>query len=191
MANSDAPFGLRPVSTLTGGDWKGKVETVAILAADSTATFVGDPVVLTGTATADGLYPSVAQATAGGNIDYVIVGFEPDFANESFIPNYRLASTLRLAQAVPVTDMIFEIQEDSVGGSIAITAVGEFCDLIIGSGSTVTGVSGVELDSSNAGTGDGVRLLGLARGADNELGTNAVWRVAVNESNLFAAGTGV
>lgn len=191
MANADAPFGLRPVSTLTGGSWEGKVETVAILAADGTATFVGDPVKLTGTASADGKYPSVAQCAAGDPIDYVIVGFEPDFANESFIPNYRTASTLRLAKAVPVPGIIFEIQEDSVGGSIAITAVGEFCDLIIGAGSTTTGISGVELDSSNAGTGDGVRLLGISQNADNELGTNAVWRVVVNESNLFAVGTAV
>lgn len=191
MANADNPFGFRPVSTLSGGDWKGKVQTVALLAADGTATFVGDAVAITGTATADGKYPSVAQATAGGKIDYVIVGFEPDFANESFNQIYRSASTLRLARAVPVHDMIFAIQEDSVGGSIAITAVGEFCDIVVGSGSTATGVSAMELDSSNAATGDGVRLLGIAQNADNELGTNAVWLVTVNESNLFAVGTAV
>lgn len=191
MANADAPFGFRPVSTLTGGDWKGLVQTVALLAADGTATFVGDAVAITGTATADGLYPSVAQSTAGGKIDYVIVGFEPDFANESFNSIYRTASTLRLARAVPVQNMIFEIQEDSDGGSIAITAVGEFCDIVVGSGSTATGVSAMELDSSNAGTGDGVRLLGVARQANNELGTNAVWQVVVNESNFYAVGTAV
>lgn len=191
MANADAPFGLRPVSTLTGGDWKGKVETVALLAADGTATFIGDPVKLSGTASADGLYPSVAQCAAGNNIDYVIVGFEPDFDNESFNTQYRLASTLRLARAVPVKDVIFEIQEDSVGGDIAITAVGEACDIIVGSGDTNTGTSGVELDSSNAGTGDQLVILGLGRDVDNAIGTNAVWRVRVNETNFAAAGTPV
>lgn len=191
MANADAPFGLRPVSTLTGGDWKGKVETVALLAADSTATFVGDPVKLTGTATADGLYPSVAQCATGENIDYVIVGFVPDFDTESLSTNYRPASTLTLARAVPVKDIIFEIQEDSVGGAIAITAVGEACDITVGSGNTTTGISGVELDSSNAGTGDQLVILGLGRDVNNEIGTNAVWRVRVNETNFAAAGTPV
>lgn len=191
MANADNPFGFRPVSTLTGGDWKGLVQTVAILAADSTATFIGDAVKLTGTATADGLYPSVAQCAAGNNIDYVIVGFEPDFANESFNQIYRSASTLRLARAVPVQNMIFEIQEDSDGGSIAITAVGEFCDIVVAAGSTATGVSKMELDSSNAGTGDQVRLIGVGREANNELGTNAIWQVVINESNLYAVGTAV
>ena len=191
MANADNPFGFRPVSTLTGGDWKGLVQTVAILAADSTATFIGDAVKLTGSGTDDGLYPSVAQCAAGNNIDYVIVGFEPDFANESFNQIYRSASTLRLARAVPVQNMIFEIQEDSDGGSIAITAVGEFCDIVVAAGSTATGVSKMELDSSNAGTGDQVRLLGIGREANNELGTNAIWQVVINESNLYAVGTAV
>lgn len=191
MANSDNPFGLRPVSTLTGGDWKGLVQRVAILAADGTATFVGDAVKFSGTATADGLYPSVNQCTAGSNIDFVIVGFEPDFANEDLTTSYRAASTLRYAYAVPVANMIFEIQEDSVGGSIAITAVGEFCDLIVGSGNTATGISGMELDSSNAGTGDGVRLIGISPRVNNALGTNAIWHVVVNESNWYGAGTAV
>lgn len=191
MANADNAFGFRPVRTLTGGDWKGQITTVALLAADATATFIGDAVKLTGTATADGLYPSVAQCAAGNNIDYVIVGFEPDFANESFNSIYRTASTLRLARAVPVQNMVFEIQEDSDASDIAITDVGEFCDIVVGSGSTATGMSAMELDSSNAGTGDQCRIIGLGKGADNELASNAVWEVTINESNWYAVGTAV
>lgn len=193
MANADNPFGFRPVSTITGGDWKGKVTRVAILAADGTATFVGDGVKLSGTASADGTCPSVAQASAGdaAKIDYVIVGFEPDYANEDLKTLYRKASTLRYAQAVPVQGMIFEIQEDSVGSNLAITDVGEFCNITVGSGSTATGISAMELDSSNAGTGEQCRILGLAPYPNNEIGANAIWRVAINISDFYAAGTGV
>lgn len=193
MANADNAFGFRPVSTLTGGDWKGLVQTVAILSGDGTATFIGDGVKLASSATDDGIYPSVVQAAAGDAepIDYVIVGFEPDFANESFNSIYRAGSTLRYARAVPVQNMIFEIQEDSVGESIVKTEVGEFCNIIVGSGSTATGVSAMELDSSNAGTGEQCRIMGLAPYPNNEIGTNAIWRVTINISNFYAAGTGV
>jgi len=191
MANADNPFGFRPVSTITGGDWKGKVMRVCIPAADGTATFIGDGVVMTATATTDGTTPPVVQAAAGGNIDYVIVSFEPDYANEDLTTLYRKASTLRYAQAVPVQGMIFEIQEDSVGGSIALASINEFCDIVVGTGSTATGISAMELDSSNAATGDGCRLIGLATYPDNELGNYAIWRVTVNESNWYAVGTGV
>lgn len=193
MANADNPFGFRPVSTLTGGDWKGLVQTVAILAADSTATFVGDAVKLDGSSTDDGIYPSVVQATAGdtAKIDFVVVGFEPDFANESFNQIYRSASTLRYARVVPVQNMIFDIQEDSAVSNIAKTDVGEFCNIIVAAGSTATGISKMELDSSNAGTGEQCRILGLAPYPNNEIGTNAIWRVTVNISNLYGVGTGV
>ena len=58
MANSDAPFGLRPVSTLTGGDYKGKVTTVSLAATYATNVFVGDAVKIAGSADTSGLYPS-------------------------------------------------------------------------------------------------------------------------------------
>lgn len=193
MPNSDAPFGLRPVSTLTGGDYKGKLTQVSLASTYATSVFVGDPVKLAGSSDASGRFPSVEQCAAGNNIDYVIVGFEPDYSTESLNTLYGPASTARTAWAVSVTDMIFEIQEDSVGGALAATDVGSVADIIVAAGSTVTGVSGVELDSNTAATGSSAQLtiLGLALGTDNEIGTNAVWRVRVNESNLTAGSDGV
>lgn len=193
MANSDAPFGLRPVSTLTGGDWNGKLVTVSLASSYATDVFVGDPVKIAGSSDSSGRYPSVEQCAAGNNIDYVIVGFEPDFANESLSAMHGAASTARIARAVPVTDMIFEIQEDSDGGALAATDVGSVADIVVGSGSTVTGISGVELDSSTKAIAVSAQLtiLGLGLAEDNAIGTNAVWRVRVNESNLTAGSNGV
>ena len=193
MANADAAFGLRPVSTLTGGDWKGKVRTVSLASSYATDVFIGDAVKIAGSADSTGRYPSVEQCAAGNAIDYVIVGFEPDFDNESFNTLYGAASTARTARAVPVTDVIFAIQEDSVGGALAATDVGSVADIVVGSGSTTTGVSGMELDSSTAATGSSAQLtiLGLEETVGNEIGTNAVWLVRVNESNLTPASNGI
>lgn len=193
MANSDAPFGLRPVSTLTGGDYKGKVTTVSLAATYATNVFVGDAVKIAGSADASGLYPSVEQCAAGENIDYVIVSFDADFDNEDLNTLYGKASTARTAKAIPVNDIIFAIQEDSDGGALAATDVGSVADIIVGSGSTITGISGVELDSSTAATGASAQLtiLGLSPDVDNEIGTNAVWYVRVNESNLTPGSDGI
>ena len=87
--------------------------------------------------------------------------------------------------------MIFDIQEDSVSSNIAKTDVGEFCNIIVAAGSTATGISKMELDSSNARTGDQCRIIGLAPYVNNEIGTNAIWRVTINESNFYAVGTAV
>ena len=193
MANPDAAFGLRPVGSLDGAGWEGKQVQVHIPSSDGTATFIGDPVTLQGSADDTGVYPTVAQTSAGSNIDYVITGFEPDYASEDLQTLYRKASTAKNAWAVPVTDLVFEIQEDSDGGALAKTDVGSVADIIVGSGDTSTGVSGVELDSDTAATGSSAQLtiLGLGTQTDNEIGDKAVWRVRVNESNLTVGSNGV
>ena len=185
MANADAAFGFIPVGGLDGSPYNGGTIRCAILAADGTATFIGDPVVLTGTASADGANPSVAQATTAGQVFGVITAFEADPAT-SLDDQYRKASTLRYCQVAPALDNLFMIQCD---GAFAITDVGNTADFIVGSGSTVTGLSGVELDSSDIGTGANLQILGLAPMPDNEVDTNANVIVRINESVLRGDGT--
>ena len=75
MANSDSPFGFKPVKHLNGNPWNGKVNVYYIPSTDNTATFVGDAVKLAGSADATGKYPTVAQAAATNAICGVVVGF--------------------------------------------------------------------------------------------------------------------
>jgi hypothetical protein len=178
MPNVDAPNGLRPVKHLDGSPFSGTANRYFVPATDSTAIFVGDAVVSAGSADADGI-PTVAQASAGGNLLGVVVGIEPE-TDESL--NYRAASTARYVFVADSPDVVFEIQEDSDGGAIAATAVGNNADLVVGSGSTATGTSGMELDSSGVGTAAAqLRILELAQRPDNEIGTNAKWLVMLNE----------
>ncbi len=155
MANTDNPFGLRPVQHRNGAPYTGACKPYYIPAAYGTALFIGDPVVITGAVNTAavkapgagsfpiGALPVVAKATAGdGNaITGVIVGF----AAGDYI--YNPASTERVVFVADDPDLMFEIQCD---GTLTPADVGYNAVLIYTtSGSTVTGRSGVELDTTS------------------------------------------
>lgn len=185
MANVDRPSGLRPVRTLSGTPFK--IEECYILAADGTATFIGDAVKLSGTGHTDGT-PAVVQAAAGDALYGVVVGFAPDPTNLTL--NYRTASTLRKCFVVVGTDVVYEIQEDSDGGDMAVTDIGKCGDVVVAAGNTATGRSAMELDSSNVqavDAGGQLRVLRLVPREDNAIGTNAKWEVIIAEHSLLGA----
>jgi len=186
MANVDAPKGFTPKKMLDGSPYNGATVKCSLLAADSTATFIGDLVTLSGSASAEG-YPSVQQGAASDTAFFgVITSFD---ANPSDLEtNYRLASTARTCNVVPALDVIFSVQCD---GAFAITDVGDTADVVVGSGDTATGLSGMELNSTNIGTGVNLQILGVDERPDNEIGTNADVLVRINESAFRGTGTGV
>ena len=192
MANSDAPSGFKPIKHLNGNPWNGKVNVYYIPATDATATFIGDAVKSAGSATPDGLYPTVTQAAAGDAIRGIVVGFSDQpyvsVNTDNLNEKYRAASVARYAFVVDDPDVIFEVQEDSVGGSIAAASVGLSCDFVVGSGSTVTGKSGMEIDSSDVGTAAGqFKLLRVSNKVGNELGDYCKWEVLFREHEMLAA----
>lgn len=181
MANIDAPRGLRPVKHLDGSPFNGAVNRYYVPSSDATAIFIGDAVKSAGSADANGV-ASVAQAAAGDPIRGVVVGVEPVTA-ESLI--YRAASTERYLLVADAPDIVFEIQEDSDGGALAAANVGQNADLIVAAGSTSTGLSGMELDSSTAATTTAqLRILGFSQVVNNEIGANARLLVTINEHEL-------
>ena len=192
MANSDAPSGFKPIKHLNGNPWNGKVNVYYIPATDATATFIGDAVKSAGSATPDGLYPTVAQAAAGDAIRGIVVGFSDQpyvsVNTDNLNEKYRAASVARYAFVVDDPDVIFEVQEDSDGGSIAAASVGLSCDFVVGSGSTVTGKSGMEIDSSDVATAAGqFKLLRVSNKVGNELGNYCKWEVLFREHEMLAA----
>lgn len=165
MANVDASFGFRPVTTDSGKGSSIKLRKYAIQAAEATDLFVGDPVVLEGTAVLDekdGTYvPTVVRATAGAT-NYatgVIVDFIPE-TDESL--RYKTdATTERFVLVADDPEQLFEIQAD---GSVAVTDIGNTADIIFtNAGSTTTGFSGAELDTSDIGTGDQLVIEGVSQ----------------------------
>jgi hypothetical protein len=67
-----------------------------------------------------------------------------------------------------------------------VTDIGNNIDVIVGSGNTNTGRSGMELDSSTADTTNTLvfRILQLDPVVGNAVGTNANWLVTGNLTNL-------
>lgn len=186
MANSDTPFGLRPIGNLNGAPYNGGLVKVAFEDENAVATFIGDLVRLEGSADTDG-NPTVDQWAAADTAAFgVVVGFEPDRTNLE--RKHRTASTARTAYVVPCNaGQLFVIQVDE---SVAATDIGNTADVTVGSGNTTSGISAMELDSSDIGTGVNLQIIGLYPSPDNEFGTNAKVIVRVNENCFTGVGAG-
>lgn len=182
-----APFGLRPVGTISGAPWQGSVKQFLIPSGDSTAVFVGDMVKSDSGATSAGVIvngincegmPTCIQgnhATGTADVVGVVVGFLPDHANLS--TRYRLASTARIALVCTAPDAIYEMQEDGDGGTcLTYAAINGAATLVATTGNTTTGVSKLVIDSS-AGVATTatlpVRIVGLSRKPNMKFGTSA------------------
>jgi hypothetical protein len=192
MANLDTPFGFKPVGHLLGVPWSAKIRTYYVPATDATAMFKGDAVKSAGSADATGKFPTVAQAAATNVIRGVIVGFgdNPHVGIHPDNPtrDYRPASTAMYVFVVDDPFVIFEIQEDSVGNAIDADMVGLSTDITVGTGSTSTGKSAMELDSSDTATALGqCKILRLVDREDNVLGNHAKWEVLIVEHEMLAA----
>lgn len=168
MANTNAARGFSPVRHRSGAPYNGAATEYVVLASDGTALYIGDPVVMSGSSDANGV-PTVVKATAAGGayITGVVVGVKPETRDSTI---YRAASTLRTLLVADDPDLVFEVQEDAVGGALALASVGLNADWVDGTGSTTTGQSGVQLDTSTAATTNTLqlRVLGFSRTVDNE-----------------------
>lgn len=183
MANVDTPFGLKPVSMLDGSPYSASVRIFSTASGDGTAIFVGDPVILSGTAqTIDGVvYPDVDQAATGDVIAGVVVGVVSETRDSL---TYRAASTVRRLMVETSPDVLYEIQEVSGGTALTANDIGLNANFVVGSGSTTTGLSGVELNNATEATSNtlDLQIVGLSPRADNEIGEHAKWLVRINRS---------
>lgn len=195
--NTNAPSGIRPIND-NGMPWSGQGRLVSFSSDDANNIFLGDPLVPAGTSDAFGV-PVVTIATAGAAATILggFIGIMNGPAGSGFtvtrdLPVYRQASIANYGFVCDDPNQLYVAQEDSVGGAIA-AANGGFTNinLVAGAGSTVTGFSGWQLDSSsddgNANATFQMRILGLLRGPDNALGVNAKWVCRINLPALWAA----
>ena len=183
MANVDAPFGLRPVSTLSGAPYNGQARKYYMASTYGTATYVGTPVKLAGSGDALGNYATVENAATGDYVVGVVVGFDPveGVTSPPGTP-YRAASTARYVYVADDPDLVFEIQEVSGGTALTAAAIGNNADFVVTSaGDTNTGLSGVELNNvGEATTAEDLHILGVANHPGNALGEHCVWLVRIN-----------
>lgn len=187
MANRDSVFGARLTGTKNGSPYIAKITQYVVPATDAVAIYVGDFVKLTGEGADNEIgesLPVVAQAegtegTPDTKLLGVVVGFAP---NSSYLNQvYRTASTLRTVYVCDDPYAEFEIQASS---DAAITGAdyGANADFVVGTASTVFGTSGIELDQTSITSSTAqLRILGLVKRPDNELGLHAKLRCMINE----------
>jgi len=151
MANIDAAFGLRPIAKV-GSAPGGTTGTTKYSIADnqSTAIFTGDPVKYK----SDG---TVEVATAGDASCGVFMGcfYTDPTTSKPTYKNYFPASLSpgdAIAFVADDPDQLFIAQQDSDSSNIVAADLNLNADLVFGSGSTTTGISGVEIDSSSKNT---------------------------------------
>jgi hypothetical protein len=193
MANANTPRGLIPRQHMDGSAWNGKANVYYVPSTYATALYLGLPLVATGASDANGV-PVVQVATAGGGAYTIgpMVGIDQGEGSPIAItrdmPLYHPASTSQYIRVADDPDLIFEIQEDSVGGSIAMATAGtKNADFIAGAGSATTGFSGWMLDSSTINTTNTLqlRLLKGVPGVDNTMAAAyAKWLVKINLHSL-------
>lgn len=186
MANANSPFGLRPVMMIGGAPWSGK--TIRCLC--STALYIGDPVVFTGTSDTTGECMNVAIASAGdANVIFgVIVAFEPYYADLTL--TYNPNTYTRYCLVAPADGQtVFEVQAGAT--VIPKESVGLNAALKSGSGSTVTGYSGWYMDSGDttapsADASQQLTILGFTPRLDNDIASAyGKWLVSINTPQLF------
>ncbi len=208
MANVSRINGFRPIKHATGAPYNGQSNIYAVLASDATALFVGDPVILDGSAHSNGV-ASVTKATATGTVLGVVVGIIPakmDPVSGAMsagsitldTPQYRPASTFQYVLVCDAPDVIYEA-EAATGANASYTYLLADVGLNVGSttvaGSTTTGTSGSTLDMSTKATTATLpwKILGAAQRVDNETvsGTSTAVKllVKINQATL-GNGTG-
>lgn len=190
MPNPNTPRGLQPYAYAWGAPWGGAVRTYYVPAGNATALFLGDPVAgVTNNSDGNGV-PTAEIATAAGGA-YILGAFMgiSNNAGSAVIPVLQNQTPyLPAGQAayIYVSDdpfLLYEVQEDSVGGSMVSGASGRNVDLIAGAGSTITNYSGWQLDSSTLAVTATLqmRIIQALQEIDNTVGqANAKWLTKIN-----------
>src|SRR5215471_1787537 len=148
MANANTPFGLRPVAFAWGAPFNNAVRTYYVPATNNTALYLGDPVKLVTNSSDGNGVQTVTIGTAGGGA-YTLGAFlgvsnNAGIATIPVLQNqtpYLPASTAAYVYVCDDPNLLYEIQEDGVGGAMVAGASGRNADLIAGTGSTYTSIS--------------------------------------------------
>jgi hypothetical protein len=192
MANQDAAFGFKPTRHLTGGQIR--TEEYAIAANHGTSIFNGQVV----EAVAAG---GIEQAAAGDTQQLGVFGgcffTDPSTSKPTFKAFYPASTNASDIVATVFADpfIVFEVQHDSDGGTAGTSAMNNSAfDFVGTSGSTLSGQSTSELDTSSSGTSGGFKQIGISKDPENsdEASANANAYVVFNTGeHVFKLTTGV
>jgi len=163
MANKDAAFGFKPARHLSGGEIR--TQEYAIAANYATSVFTGTPVI---GVTAGGINIAVDSSGSPGLVLGIFGGCfytDPTTGKPTYKAHYaQVNASDTVAYVYDDPMIIFEAQHDGTG--TAAMNFGGF-DFVGLSGSTVTGISTAELDTSSVTTSGQFQQLGISKDPDN------------------------
>lgn len=191
MANLDSAFGLRPTKHLNGHPWNGQAMKCYSTGTSATAVFLGDPVYLQGYGCPNGCCPAVlprGTTTSSNPTPWLgaVVGVEP--STSTSLPKLA-GSTTGYLNVTADPYLLFEIQADTTA-VITTASVGLNAVFIAGAGSTITYLSGYELDSgaTTAPAADGtfqILIWGAVEREDNDIALVAAKWLVLNSCHHF------
>ena len=186
MANQDAAFGMRPVKMIGGAPYTGGQRRYRIAANYGTAIFQGD---------------MVAQVTGGGIEVHAdggtvpIVGVfngcrftDPTTGKETFSNFYPASTNASDIEAFVIDDpnVVYEVQADAAFPVADL--FGNFDIVYTSSGSTVTGISGAELDVTTGATNTNlpIKAIDISQDPENsDVGSDATNVLVVIQNHIF------
>jgi len=188
MANQDAAFGFRPVRYLTGGQIR--TEEANIANNYDTAIYTGQVVeAVTAGGVEAATVGDVQQAGVFGGVFYT----DPTTSKPTWSAYYPASTAAADLKASVYADpyIVFEAQHSGTGTAAMNNSAMDFAGV---SGSTITGQSTSELDTSNSGTGGNFKQIGISVDPDNSDTSAAncnAYCVAATGLHIFKLTTGV
>ena len=188
MANKDAAFGFKPTRHLTGG--RIRTEEYAIAANHGTSIFNGQVV----EAVAGG---GIEQAAAGDTQQIGVFGgcffTDPSTSKPTFKAFYPASTNASDIVASVFADpfIVFEAQHDGTGTAAMNNSAIDFTGT---SGSTLSGQSTSELDTSESGTSGNFKQIGISKDPENSDTSSAnanAYCVINTGEHIFKLTTGV
>ena len=162
MANQDAAFGFRPTRSLVGGQIR--TEEYAIAANYNTAIYTGQVVEAVA---AGGIEAAAAEDTQVAGVFGGVFYTDPTTSKPTWSAYYPASTNATDLKATihMDPDIVFEAQHDGTGTAALNFSSG----LFVGTGgSTITGQSTQELDTSEFGTtAEGFKQIGISTDPDN------------------------
>lgn len=195
MANTNAPFGARPVKTLAGGVISPNTIAYTIASGLAENIYSGDFVDQAGSATVDG--QTIKLATAGDTNKILGVFAGVSYKDANGVPQFKqywatgtVATDIK-AYVYDNPNILFEIQSDATG--VAYADVGLNVNMEVGTGSAATGQSGAMADASGGFATTAtyqLRVRGMSEHPQNETGAYAKVLVTINNHRLANAVVG-
>ena len=186
MANTDAAFGMRPIGMIGGAPFSGGQSRYRIAANYGTSIFQGDMVAqVTG--------GTVEVHADGGTVP--IVGVfngcrytDPTTKKETFSNFYPASTNASDIEAFIIDDpdVVYEIQADAAFPIADL--FGNFDIVYTSAGSTVTGISGAELDVTTGATNTNlpIKAIDISQDPENsDVGSDATNVKVVIQNHIF------